>query len=424
MNKKLSKNQNIVDVTLVFGLLLSGGAFRLLYAYNDLYGDIAGAENSTSQILYLLIYIPSILFFLTKLNEKLFTVLSKNYMLLLIIIPTILSTLTSPDPSGTFRRVIALSLFFLYCLLYIEYYIERDGTCDLTVSKLIKIGVILNLCTIVFIPSLGIHQASELSQTVHAGAWRGIFYHRSTFGHVSGMMAGLGIYLLTKYGFSFTIIAATTLNILFVAMSNSGGALAALVVFFIFYLYFYIIAKISLQLRQLSVFILILASISFYIILPELFDTYASFTGEDATLSGRTEIWNLAFSLMSGRELTGLGYGVGYLLLAEGPTRAMFYRFQSIQNGFIEYYVSCGLIGLMFLILFIGNWLLNAFRFFVAQGTILSIFSIAFMFQFFAMNVSEENFIKPHSIFVFLMIYSYTISKNYLELSSFRTSKI
>ncbi len=421
MHPKLSFSEKISDILLVIGLFLSGGAFRLLYAYGDLYGDVAGAENATSQIIYLSVYASSILYFIIRSKNNPIKSISRNYIIALLILPPFLSIYSSPDPSGTIRRVVALIIFTVYCILYVAHYMERDGGCDAIVSKLIKIGVLLNLATILLVPSIGIHQANEIAQTVHAGSWRGIFYHRSTFGHVSGMMAGLGIYLMMKYGFSISMSLSTIINFVFVVMSGSGGAVASLMIFILFFVYFYINCARSQQIRQFSIIFLILFCISFYIALPEIFNIYASLTGEDVTLSGRTQIWMLAFSLMTGRETTGLGYGVGYTLLAEGPTRAMFYRFQAIQNGFIEYYVSCGLAGLAVMALFIANWMFASFKFFIKNGTVLSVFCIAFMLQFFSMNISEENFVKPHNIFFLLMtlsIMSVKVGSPYVEHKS------
>ena len=100
-------------------------------------------------------------------------------------------------------------------------------------------------------------------------------------------------------------------------------------------------------------------------------------TGKDATLTGRTELWSIAYGLASEVPLTGYGFGAfwamdqfesaRFAVLQAGATAPSFHNFIA------DIMVGTGLLGLVAMASLIGTVLSRAARYYLASGSALSV---------------------------------------------------
>ncbi len=100
-------------------------------------------------------------------------------------------------------------------------------------------------------------------------------------------------------------------------------------------------------------------------------------TGKDATLTGRTELWSIAYGLASEVPLTGYGFGAfwamdqfesaRFAVLQAGATAPSFHNFIA------DIMVGTGLLGLFAMASLIGTVLSRAARYYLASGSALSV---------------------------------------------------
>lgn len=74
---------------------------------------------------------------------------------------------------------------------------------------------------------------------------------------------------------------------------------------------------------------------------------------EDITLTGRTIIYQEVFGIISSNWLLGYGYGNSYEIMHKAIS------FPNTQNALLEYWLTTGIVGMLFLILLIYNILKN-----------------------------------------------------------------
>ena len=100
-------------------------------------------------------------------------------------------------------------------------------------------------------------------------------------------------------------------------------------------------------------------------------------TGKDATLTGRTELWSIAYGLASQAPLTGLGFGafwamdrydsLHFAVIQAGATAPSFHNFIADVS------VGTGLMGLGAMFALLGTVLSRALRHYRASGSALSV---------------------------------------------------
>ena len=94
--------------------------------------------------------------------------------------------------------------------------------------RIMVLGCILSIAWVLFFPTAGIHSATDLIQSVHAGLWRGVFSHKQGLGVFAGITTGVLLFYRTKIFKQPLYVASlvSSLACLFGTQSATGFVLA------------------------------------------------------------------------------------------------------------------------------------------------------------------------------------------------------
>ena len=129
--------------------------------------------------------------------------------------------------------------------------------------------------------------------------------------------------------------------------------------------------------------------------------------GRDATLTGRTEIWNIVLDVGPGNFLLGRGYGSFWSgSTAEQVWDRLTYHthFTQSHNGYIDIYLELGVIGL-FLLAWMMCSVVGTFRQTFAVNVEYGAYRLAFFTAILVHNLTESSYGRPTHLlwFVFLL---------------------
>ncbi|MEM9950299.1 MAG: O-antigen ligase family protein [Chloroflexota bacterium] len=242
-------------------------------------------------LLFLLRYIPQII-----------ATLLREWSTTLILIIAGASVFWSLAPSITLEAVI-----WLYLTTFVGVYIALRFSPEEQLWLLV-IFSLLALCISLFfifvMPSVGVHSSGP-----HVGLWRGVFSHKNIFSRY--LVIGLIplILLGNRIGYWRWIFAALLMLGMWGASSGTG-----LVVTFVMVLIFPLLRLLRRR-HELIVATALLAIPAAIIVLLLLSNNYVVLlesVGEDATLSGRTDLWAAAIEMIQRRPFTGWGFQAAF----------------------------------------------------------------------------------------------------------------
>jgi O-antigen ligase len=260
--------------------------------------------------------------------------------LVLLVLLAVLSTLWSDESWITARRSFellgagALSLYFV-CRLGLKGFVEAF-------SAAMAIAAALSVALIFLVPDIG------RMQILYEGAWRGFFVHKNGLGF--GMAWGM-ISVATVIGYSHGIrracwIAAFVL--MFVLLIGSQGATAVFAGLILALLASILLWSRAVRSTRPLFLITLLASVA--ILAAEILgfgiDDVLALTGRDATLTGRTDIWQIVLDAIADRPILGYGYQAyfaSHTIGAWDPGHA--------HNGLLQAALDLGLIGVVLVII-------------------------------------------------------------------------
>ncbi|MCU4181135.1 O-antigen ligase family protein [Bosea sp. BH3] len=283
--------------------------------------------------------------------------LARSWPMMLFFAWAFLSLIWSEAPGTTFN-----GLFSLASLVVVSVLITASLRPNEVVRAILYAGLILGAASIfwsLFVPSQGVHQLSDAGQSVHAGNWRGVFIHKNSLGQTCAMIAVLALFADRASVSVFTKWSVFGLMVLLILLSASGSARVILIaapVIVIFYVFFP---------RWMHSFILmafaILALFLYFFIADIL-----SLLGRDATLTGRTVLWELALSYISEKLFIGYGFMAPYSDFAfQAQRRANVFE---PHNGFLDIALGLGCVGLAIFVFALFRALRASRRLYLTHG--------------------------------------------------------
>jgi O-antigen ligase len=242
-----------------------------------------------------------------------------------------------------------------------------------------------------------------------SGQLRGLFSHKNILGQFAGIgyLAFLASAMKEAGRRRVMNILGAGICVLALVLASSATPLIA-IAFVTAWIYGR--SRLGLWPRELVLVtvVLCLGGILLLVATPDLF-TYI--VGRDATLSGRTNIWQFALEMAEARPLLGYGYGVFWL----GPDSpgALFWettlQFElSAHNGYLQCLLDTGTIGLLttlfavFKPLFVVQTRSNTPPKYKNSPENFSEWSLIF---FLILNVAEIRFFDPTSVVTFVFAY-------------------
>lgn len=211
-------------------------------------------------------------------------------------------------------------------------------------------AVLIAICTFLWVflvPSEGVHQYSDSSQSVHTGSWRGIYQHKNHLGQVVAIF-GTGLLFAGRAVFPRQWVRYATIAAFCVIcmMSNSASSIFVLITAPVLTLAYF-------KLRSVYRYLALIIAIPMIFILMIIAGQLLVLLGRDPSLTGRTDIWALAIDHIAREPVTGYGF--------VSPTFGTF-TYDLIQmmgvfgahNGYLDMALGTGLVGLATFLLIVA----------------------------------------------------------------------
>ena len=264
----------------------------------------------------------------------------------------------------------------------------------------------------VFFPMLILHVASFLLFIQQDRDLIDLLLSSNRYGGVAGNPNTLGatavlgywgaLCLLVSRHTTFTIrVVATLALVLFVLdiiMSGSGTSLTTLILITIVIFWLRILAAFKPRTRHvLNTGAAILITLLFItvMILSTPADLFLSFTeslGKDASLTGRTDLWDVARDAIAAKPFLGWGFDSHITVMSDGLYAIPFNHY---HNGFLDTLVAGGVV---LLLLVSYNLLRFARAFFVAFRKNPAVFPLIVpLILVLFLNLSEYSLLRPNS---------------------------
>jgi exopolysaccharide production protein ExoQ len=201
-----------------------------------------------------------------------------------------------------------------------------------------------SLLYIVLLPRYGMHQANDVSQAVHAGAWRGVYPHKNLFGGLMGAYAAITI-LAGRKVLPSQVLRIGVIAVLLLLVVRSHSATALLLAFGAPILT-WVLVTVSVPIQML----LALCAVPVMLIVVSVAEYLLGLLGRDMTFTGRTSIWEIAPGAIAKRPLGGYGFAS----TTYGEFMVELYRRFGLfdpHNGYLNLLLSTGIVGLCLFLL-------------------------------------------------------------------------
>ncbi len=310
-----------------------------------------------------------------------------------------LSIAWSVYPDVTFRRSINyFSTVLTACFLAGRFNVDEIMRI---LSWGIAISVLSSFLFVAAFPTDAIHQPSPWEVEEPAGAWRGAFSHKNVLGHAMTVGVIAELYILTatrvrKIWHFLLLCGCVALVIL--ARSSTAFLLTS----------FYLLGGVlSLLLRRAGQYFGVgLAALAvlgstvalIYLTYPNLI---LGLLGSDATLTGRTELWDLVLHLIEERPVLGWGYSALWLPndpITRAISTAVGWQVPQAHNAFLEVALEIGLVGLAIVMIFVGVSVWRAVRCLQAGRYKLGMVSLVFFLGIIISGTTESTLAQNQTI--------------------------
>jgi len=341
---RIRKNQilTIEYLTVIVGFLFYTGAMEAL---------LVKSFGIPRQIMTLMRYgitLPGLFLIVTQPKRVLECLIQGKFAWLLMLLAS-LSFLWSPNPSiptSSIRsELVPMALFSLFVAIRIPLKVQF-----LLMSFVLQFVSFTSVFYAVAVPSIGVHQEKW------PGAWKGLFFHKNSFGASMTLTAGiLFIYLLKSH--KRQLIQFLPLGITLGAAILSGS-LGALILSQVFCCLIFAISLLKWRGKQglMWTYLGVVGTFLGLGVLLAIWNPLLTGLGKDPTISARTEIWESARMQLAENPVTlllGFGRGVAwktptfiyrvYLHSGDAPANA--------HNGFFEMALDLGYVGLSIFII-------------------------------------------------------------------------
>ncbi len=266
-----------------------------------------------------------------------------------------LSMLWAIDPGTSFRRLVLTTLMFFGVFMTVKK-AGFDGAYRMMTLSLLML-VAISFVTVVFVPSVGIHQLNDFDNDDLIGSWKGVFGHKNYAGAVTGFLIILLFFNLAGLRKSVRL-AAIILTVLFLYKTNSktsvgltGVALSAGLAMALYNPRYRLIVTPLFLLGCLVTALLAWANWDLLI---------APFTSEDS-FTGRVQIWPPMVEFWRD-NWWGAGYGSFWNIDIPNPISSYVTAdsyvnlISSGHNGFMDLLVTVGPIGVFLAVMGLIIW--------------------------------------------------------------------
>jgi exopolysaccharide production protein ExoQ len=353
-----------------------------------IYGQ-TGGKSSLSESLNLLQFPVGILLFWVGYSKS--KTLSLGAMLLLTVVAYLfMSTLWSVDPQTTLRRSF-IYLIFVLASIGIANNLSGDEYLEL-LRRLIFLSAIASLVLLPISPS---------SALMSDGPMRGIFTHKNVLGQVMAAGVLVSLHGMRVGGHRLSCAVKIIMFAVLAFASRSSTSLMTIFIFCVVEIYLALTRRNFVALTMM--FIVTIPAFVVFVLSPDLI---LGILGKDATLTGRTDLWEFVKICISQRPL--LGWGFSAFWLSTNPAAVeisanLGWSVPQAHNGLYELLLEVGGVGAsLFAIVFARNvWIATRCLFTPAKE--LGITLLLCCGGILLVGVSEEVLVDPAQLSVCML---------------------
>ncbi|ROT44756.1 hypothetical protein CHR62_09975 [Pusillimonas sp. NJUB218] len=402
----------LVNILIAFSAIAALIPTTLAYLDPTLRLSIDFSEGSIiRQIQLSLLFLLAAFVFYTNRATGLITLRSINPFLILVFVYCLASTLWSPYPVVTIKRIVILGGLLLAGLC-IAPPIGTPHQFLRTLRLTLTTILVLSFFTAIFVPHIGVDYSL-------GGAWRGITWQKNLLGSVATYSTLLWLYEWTTNSetrWRSGIGIAFSLFILIMAKSSTATALAVLACGLYVYNYRVWLAGRYLNLTLLlGALCIVVMFVHFYYVvnaqLPDwntLISPIAALFDKGTDLTGRTEIWVILAYSITQHPIIGIGYGA-FWLGAGSPAQFIADEFGWMpahgHNGYLDVMNELGGVGLL---LFIGFllWHLRCILKLMKHDRPEGALHLSFLMIIAISNITETDFLSGSQFQNILLLFS------------------
>jgi exopolysaccharide production protein ExoQ len=303
----------------------------------------------------------------------------------------------SSAPDETIRRGVSL-LGSTFLGLYLATRFDvTDGVRLLAWS--LGLAALASLASGLLWPSVG------LAEGRHAGAWRGIFAHKNMLGRA--MVLGVVVYLYLFLAGSrrrWLLFSAAALCGIMVALSTSKTAALIGAVMLLLATLYNASRKSGIAAWTVAATAMVLGGTGALLLASNPDEALSAF-GRDATLTGRTGLWEAVWLEILDRPVLGSGYGAFWSDAGErgGHIFALVgWEPPHSHNGFLDLALDLGVVGILPLAISFGVLLARSAVLLRAQRA--AMWSLMFATFLVLYNLSESSLLRPGTPFWILYV--------------------
>ncbi|MEM9766601.1 MAG: O-antigen ligase [Cyanobacteria bacterium P01_D01_bin.71] len=377
----------------IAALILTGGASE-----GDSSGDF---DFGILTLFWMLNYVITAGLFIVKwdaVKDRLVPIIFNNYFYWIFLMFIMLSTIWSERPDETFKASVGMVGTVMFGVYIVSRYKLQEQIKLLTLFFGIVIGLSILM---VFVPGYGIDPGK------HAGAVRGIYTHKNIFGPIATLSCSTFlIYFKTSFceNKKLAYLGFLTSFALVVASRSSSSLLYT--VLLVALIHSIAILRLSGQLFAWA--LAGFAALYFFVTTwwNAIFTYILGLLGRDATLTGRTDIWDVVTEKIQERLWLGYGFdGFWHGIYGESQyvRNALRWNLPNSHNGFLDLTLGIGIIGFALLLLtlwvtFIKNIAILRNKFAWAYT-----WPLAYIFYMSMINMSESSLAIQNNIQTILM---------------------
>jgi len=347
MEPNVKRDGNFATLTLIVSIIVFSGAFlEQALLGTSLNRNASSAARALNSAAYILAYLPGLVLLIVH-RQRLRDVMGAFTPILILSSLSLTSVLWALDPIYTALDALQLALT-LTTSMGLAIALSPERFIHIT---LVTLAAILgaSLLYILAFPDYGRMSYDGASTLV--GLPQGVFTHKNKLAEVASLALLVAVcargrepfwlvYLTLALGFGLLIVA------------QSAGKYYA----FLLAVTIYGALRILVRLRfgpVLALFYAVLIFGALVLLLPTLLPLVLEFIGKDETLSGRTQIWAHALTLIADRPI--LGYGAGSIWRSElgAVPGVLYYQPPHAHNVMLDQMLMTGMVGTLLLAVFI-----------------------------------------------------------------------
>ena len=379
--------------------------------------SIANEGSVHDRFFLLLIYVLAILV-LTNRRKKIVGILSRNSTLIILFLFLGISILWSNHPFISLKRWIRiLGAIPVFAIILTEKYPE--AVIESIFRKVAYILIPYSIVLIKYFPHLGVGYG-RWSGTL---MWCGVAITKNALGQLCVVCASFILLSFFRQYSKFKkiplslknqadiFILMLSLYLMFGAPSGaySATSMGALFIVLFLLLFYYIISNSSVYLVKIfTIFIFCMWPIMYFS--EAILATVSESLGRDATLTGRSDVWDLSIQVGMERPIFGTGFG-GFFGL-DNIISSSFRVGNTAHNGLLDVFIETGIVGILMLLIFLFSYYKRFIKIVLVDRG-LSFFGIIILILSLVCNYTESLFLKNSSLLWNLMVLFYICFSQY-----------